>query len=65
MNLTCNIDKTDRTNRTVLGVLLCLAAVLGAGRWFYFILGVVMIVQGYIGWCSIPYLMQWFNKNKP
>lgn len=53
----CNIDKTDRMNRTILGLLLCIAALIGMGKYFYFILGLVLIVEGLIGWCSIPYLM--------
>ncbi len=57
ISLHCNIDKTDRINRTVLGFLLCIAAVIGMGKLFFMILGLVLVVEGVIGWCSIPYLI--------
>jgi hypothetical protein len=53
----CNIDKTDRINRTVIGLLLCLAVLIGASKYFFMIFGLVLIVEGLIGWCSIPYLI--------
>lgn len=53
----CNIDKTDRINRSVLGVLLVIAALIGMSRSFYIILGIILIIEGLIGWCSIPYLI--------
>jgi len=52
----CNIDKTDRINRTVIGVLICLAVLMGMSRSFFMILGLVLIIEGVVGWCSIPYL---------
>jgi len=57
----CNIDKTDRINRTAIGLLICLAALFGASKWFFIILGVILVIEGIIGWCSIPYLI---NKIK-
>lgn len=57
----CNIDKTDRINRTLIGVLLCIAVLIGMSKGFFMILGLVLIVEGVIGWCSIPYLL---NKIK-
>lgn len=57
----CNIDKTDRINRTSIGLLICFAALFGASKWFFIILGVILIIEGIIGWCSIPYLI---NKIK-
>lgn len=57
----CNIDKTDRINRAVIGLVLCLAVFMGMGTRFFIILGLVLIVEGMIGWCSIPYLI---NKIK-
>lgn len=58
MNVTCNIDRSDRINRTVLGVLLLLGVLLGLGSWFYFLFGVIMVAEGVIGWCGIPFVMQ-------
>jgi len=62
-NLHCNIDKTDRTNRMVIGALLCLATLLGAGRSFFMIVGLVLVIEGWIGWCSIPYLISKFKRR--
>ncbi|MDF1756954.1 MAG: DUF2892 domain-containing protein [Legionellaceae bacterium] len=53
----CNIDKTDRINRIVFGVILCLAAMFGMRYEFYIIAGIVLIIEGIIGWCSIPILV--------
>jgi len=57
----CNIDKTDRINRTVIGVVLCIAALIGMGKIFFTILGLVLVIEGIIGWCYIPGLI---NKIK-
>ena len=61
--LKCNIDKTDRINRVVIGIILLLAALLGLGPVFFALVSIVLIVQGAIGWCSIPYLMDKLNKK--
>jgi hypothetical protein len=58
----CNIDKTDRINRMVIGIILFLAALIGMGKVFFMVIGLVLIVEGWIGWCSIPYLI---SKLKP
>lgn len=57
MAITCNIDKTDRINRTIIGALLCIAALLGASKYFFLILGAILVLEGMIGWCSIPFLI--------
>ncbi len=57
----CNIDKTDRINRTVLGVVLCLAVLLGFGKIFFMSVGIILIIEGVIGWCSIPVLVKKLN----
>lgn len=66
--LSCNIDKNDRINRTVMGAILVLAALIGLGRGFMFLAGAVMVVEGIIGWCAIPQLTEkvqvFFNKKK-
>lgn len=56
-NFSCNIDKTDRINRVVIGVLLLLGALLGAGKWFLLIVGAVLVAEGLVGWCSIPLMV--------
>ena len=57
MKFVCNIDKTDRINRTIIGLALCIAALFGMGKYFYVVLGLVLIIEGIVGWCSIPYLL--------
>ncbi|CEG57906.1 YgaP family membrane protein [Legionella fallonii] len=57
MSFTCNIDKTDRVNRIIIGVGLCLAALVGLGQFFYITLGLILVIEGLIGWCSIPYFI--------
>lgn len=56
-SLQCNIDKTDRINRTVIGLLLCIGVMIGMGKIFFMILGLILVIEGIIGWCSIPYLI--------
>lgn len=67
IKLTCNIDRTDRINRSIFGMVLVFAGIFGAGKWFYILFGLILIVEGVIGWCSIPYVFSWFRatgKNK-
>ena len=60
----CNIDKTDRINRVVIGIILFLAALIGMGKVFFMVVGLVLIVEGWVGWCSIPYLISQFKQRK-
>lgn len=64
MSLHCNIDKTDRINRLVIGVLICIAVLMGMGKGFFMILGLVLILEGIVGWCSIPYLIDKLKRYK-
>ncbi len=59
----CNIDKTDRINRTVIGILLFLAAIVGMSKVFFMVVGIVLVLEGIIGWCSIPYFMNKLLKK--
>ena len=60
----CNIDKTDRINRAVIGLALCIAVLVGMGKLFFMILGLVLVIEGVIGWCSIPYLLSKIKHDK-
>ncbi|HVT63188.1 MAG TPA: DUF2892 domain-containing protein [Legionellaceae bacterium] len=60
----CNIDNNDRINRTVIGIILCLGVLLGMGAMFYFLVGVILIVEGAMGWCGIPILVEKWKKNQ-
>lgn len=66
--ITCNIDKKDRTNRIVFGVILLLGNLIHLGRWFFTIVALIMIVEGVIGWCGIPIatakIKEFMDKNK-
>ena len=63
ISVRCNIDKTDRINRAVIGLLLCFAVLIGMGKLFFIILGFVLIIEGIIGWCSIPYLISTLKRH--
>ncbi len=58
MSLACNIDKTDRVNRIIIGAVLCIAALVGVGKFFYIIIGLILVIEGLIGWCSISYFIK-------
>ena len=57
----CNIDMADRRNRVVIGVIILLAALIGFGRFFFALVGIALIVEGVIGWCAIPLIMEKLN----
>jgi MFS-type transporter involved in bile tolerance (Atg22 family) len=59
----CNIDKTDRINRVVIGAVLFLAALIGMSKIFFMVVGLILVIEGLIGWCSIPYLMSRFKQR--
>lgn len=54
----CNIDKTDRINRIVIGLLIILAVIFHMSKLFLIVLGAALIIEGLIGWCSIPYIIK-------
>ena len=54
----CNIDNTDRINRAALGLILILVGIFDISRTFLILFGVILIIQGLIGWCSIPILLK-------
>jgi len=60
----CNIDKTDRINRVVIGAILFFSALIGMSKMFFIVLGLVLVVEGLIGWCSIPYFISKFKQRK-
>ena len=59
----CNIDKTDRINRVVIGIVLFLAALIGMSKVFFMVVGLVLVIEGWIGWCSIPYLISTLKRH--
>ena len=59
----CNIDNADRRNRIVIGVIILIAAVLGFGRFFFVLVSLALIIEGLIGWCAIPVIMEKFKSK--
>lgn len=64
ISLSCNIDKTDRINRVVIGVFLLLGAIFGASTLFLMIAGAVLIAEGLMGWCGIPLIVAKLKQLK-
>ena len=65
MSVTCNIEKNERTARYAIGVLFIIAALLGGfSRFFAFLFGILFLIEGYLGWCAVPYVMGKFGKGK-
>lgn len=60
----CNIDNNDRVNRTVIGIILCLGVLLGMGAFFYFLVGIILIAEGAVGWCGIPILVEKWKQSQ-
>ena len=60
--MVCNINQTDRINRGVIGIILCIAAGIEMSSRFFMIVGLVLVLQAAVGWCRIPYLL---DKFKP
>lgn len=59
----CNIDKADRINRSVIGAMLLIAALIGMSKVFYMVVGLILIIEGLVGWCSIPYLVSKLRRK--
>lgn len=60
----CNLDQSERTNRIVIGIIIFLAALVGFGKVFFMIIGLVLVIQGVIGWCAIPLIIEKLNFKK-
>lgn len=54
----CNIDKTDRVNRIVIGLFIILSVVFNMTKLSLLLLGGILILEGVIGWCSIPFIIK-------
>jgi hypothetical protein len=58
----CNIDKNDRINRTIFGVVIILCVVFDVSKMVLVVFGIVLIIEGIIGWCYIPRLIKKITK---
>lgn len=63
-NINCNIDKTDKIHRIILGSLLLLGAIFDMGKGFMLTLGAIVLVEGILGKCGIPYLIAKYEQLK-
>lgn len=63
LNVTSNIQSSERISRIVIGVVLLIGLLLGFGKLFAFLVGVILIAEGIIGWCGIPILVEKFKLN--
>lgn len=61
LNLPSNIDSNERVTRAVIGAVLLLAGLIGLGRIFLMLAGIVFLVEAFIGWCWIPMLNEKFK----
>ena len=64
MSVTCNIDKNERRAYYVIGAVLIIGAILGFSKVFAILLGIGLMVEAYVGWCCIPWLMNKFSKDQ-
>lgn len=51
-----NIENSDRMSRAFIGFILLVAAAFGLGRIFMAIVGVVLVIEGVVGWCGLRVL---------
>lgn len=57
--ISCNLEKPERRHRIVIGSILVLGGIFGLGRSFLILAGLIILIEGIIGWCGLPIL---FNK---
>jgi hypothetical protein len=60
----CNLENDEKMHRIIIGILIFLAALIGFGKVFFMLLGILLAVSGVVGWCAIPFLMQKLNIKK-
>lgn len=60
----CNLQNDEKMHRMIIGAIIFLAALLGMGKVFFMVVGILLAVSGVIGWCAIPYLMSKLNAKK-
>jgi hypothetical protein len=63
LNVTRNIQTSERLTRLIIGGLLLIGLLLGLSKPVAFLLGVGLIAEGMIGWCGIPILSEKFKLD--
>lgn len=61
MNISCNIGNNERIARILIGAILFIGALLGLGHAFAILVGIILVVEGFIGWCAVPILVEKFK----
>ncbi len=64
LNVASNIQANERLSRLVIGIVLLIGVLLGLGKLFAFLVGVILIIEAVIGWCGIPILAEKFKLNE-
>ena len=63
-NVASNLESNERFSRLGIGVILLIGVLLGLGKLFAFLVGVILIIEAIIGWCGIPILAERFKLNE-
>lgn len=63
-NVASNLESNERLSRLVIGIVLLIGVLLGLGKIFAFLVGVILIIEAIIGWCGIPILAEKFKLNE-
>lgn len=63
-NVASNLESNERLSRLVIGIVLLIGVLLGLGKLFAFLVGVILIIEAIIGWCGIPILAEKFKLNE-
>ncbi|EDP46154.1 YgaP-like transmembrane domain [Rickettsiella grylli] len=63
-NVVSNLESNERLSRLVIGIVLLIGVLLGLGKLFAFLVGVILIIEAIIGWCGIPILAEKFKLNE-
>lgn len=58
--ISCNLDKPERRHRMVIGSILVIGGIFGFGRIFLILAGLIILMEGIIGWCGLPILFKKF-----
>lgn len=64
LDLPCNIDSNERVTRLVIGAVLLLGGLIGLGRMFLILVGIILLAEAIIGFCGIPMLSERFKLNE-
>ena len=63
-NVASNLESNERLSRLVIGIVLLIGVLLGLGKLFAFLVGVILIIEAIIGWCGNPILAEKFKLNE-